>query len=331
MIKLKTYHYTDNQVFGCEAFSILIPEGWSFSGGLVWRWHPTMPGAFNFSVRSSSGTEELRILPSMPYCWNSNPMSMFTFPEGSNYMGNEVRRPVSGYLQYIKDYILRGYGAGARIAKADNSPGLADSLRAENQGGFGTSVHVDAGTARLEYQRDGIEYEEDISCGVVFVNMMYGFMTWTADKVVTTRAPRGKLDDNTRLFMTMLKSLKLDLNWYNLYCQYVQSLVQYGVQDIYNAGLISRIVSNTYNSISDMVRSSYERQQAAYSRVYAGISESIRGVNSYYDPYKGYGVELPGGYRYAYGNSLGEYIFTDNPNFNPNIGSNINWSPLNRT
>lgn len=41
-------------------------------------------------------------------------------------------------------------------------------------------------------------------------------------------------------------------------------------------------------------------------------------------------VEIPNEFRYVYANSLGEYIVTDNPNFNPNVGSNINWTILNK-
>jgi hypothetical protein len=61
------------------------------------------------------------------------------------------------------------------------------------------------------------------------------------------------------------------------------------------------------------------------------ISESIRRVNSYYDPYKGYAVEIPNQYKYVYANPLGEYIVTHNPNYNPNVGSNLNWTILNKS
>jgi len=41
-------------------------------------------------------------------------------------------------------------------------------------------------------------------------------------------------------------------------------------------------------------------------------------------------MELPGGYRQAWTNSLGEYILSDDPNYNPNIGSNVNWTEMPR-
>jgi hypothetical protein len=39
-------------------------------------------------------------------------------------------------------------------------------------------------------------------------------------------------------------------------------------------------------------------------------------------------VELPSGYNHAWSNNNGEYIVSDNPNFNPNVGSNLDWQPL---
>jgi hypothetical protein len=73
----------DNQVFGCEAFSMLVPEGWTVAGGIQWRQQATMPGAVNLSVRSPDGLHELSLLPSMPYFWNRNSISFFPPAEGS--------------------------------------------------------------------------------------------------------------------------------------------------------------------------------------------------------------------------------------------------------
>ncbi len=41
-------------------------------------------------------------------------------------------------------------------------------------------------------------------------------------------------------------------------------------------------------------------------------------------------MELPGGYRYAWAALLGEYILTDAPHFNPNIGSTQMWERMER-
>jgi hypothetical protein len=150
-----------------------------------------------------------------------------------------------------------------------------------------------------------------------------------ADKMFVTSFPKGQREKTSPIFGTMIKSFKIDLKWYNMLNQYVQAATNNVMNSIYQAGVRSRIISNMSNQISDMTRHSYERQQAAYDRIYRGFSESTRGVNSYYDPYKGYDVEFPVDYRYVYANPLGEYYVTNNPNDNPNYGSNLNWTILN--
>lgn len=330
MIKFKTYRCIDTEVFGTEAFTMLIPEDWIPSGGIIWRQHPTMPGAVQFSVKSPDGLDELSILPSQPYFWSGGFMNFFTFPEGSYYLGNEVRRPVSSHLQYIEQYILSRRRYNTTIISDSRNPEMENALRMENQGGFGVNVKIDAGVTKLEYRTRDYIFEENMSCGIVTVNMMNGTTSWIADKIISKRALKGKLMDREKIFSVMLQSFKFNLNWFNLYYQYVQALTQNTMQSINNAMIISRIITNTNNQISDMIMQSYQSQQASYDRIFRGISEGIRGVNSYYDPYKGYSVEIPNNYRYVYANPLGEYIMTDNPNENPNINSNLNWTLLNQ-
>lgn len=331
MIKFKTFSYVDNAVFKCEAFTMLIPENWSVSGGIIWRQHATMPGAISLSIRSSDELYELNLHPSMPYYWNNNPLSLFGPKEGSYYMGNEVRRPASNFLQYLEQYVLPKSGFRSKIIGEKQFPELENALRAENPGVFGCNVSINGGIAKLEYAHKGYLFEGDITCGIVINKMMYGQTSWIADKIISTRAPKGHFTEASKIFAIMLNSFKFNLRWFNLYNQFVQSLTQYVMQDIYNAGVISRIISTTFANVSDTVKRSYENQQVSNARIFRGISESIRGVNSYYDPFKGHSVEIPNNFCYVYANPLGEYIVTDNPSYNPNIGSNLNWTILNRS
>ena len=91
---------------------------------------------------------------------------------------------------------------------------------------------------------------------------------------------------------------------------------------------ISRIISQTHNEISDMIRQSYETRQAAEDRISKNFSQYIRGVDEYHNPIENRPVELPSGYRQAWANAQGEYIVSDDVNFNPNLGSTVNWEKL---
>jgi hypothetical protein len=72
----------------------------------------------------------------------------------------------------------------------------------------------------------------------------------------------------------------------------------------------------------------YQNRQATYDRISENFSQTIRGVDSYYDPIEQRPIELPSGYNNAWTNSLGEYILSDDSSFNPNVGLNLNWQRM---
>jgi hypothetical protein len=100
------------------------------------------------------------------------------------------------------------------------------------------------------------------------------------------------------------------------------------IKQIQHIGQISRIISQTHNEISDMIIQSYNKRQAVNDRIAENFSQYIRGVDEYYNPMERRPVELPSGYQNAWTNRLGEYILSDDPNFNPNIGSTREWQKM---
>lgn len=108
----------------------------------------------------------------------------------------------------------------------------------------------------------------------------------------------------------------------------LEYLIRRQIQQIRSVGELSRIISQTHNEISDMMMQSYNERQGVYDRVAENFSQHIRGVDEYYDPVEEKPVELPAGYGHAWVNGLGEYVVSDDPNYNPNIGSNMHWQEM---
>ncbi len=72
----------------------------------------------------------------------------------------------------------------------------------------------------------------------------------------------------------------------------------------------------------------WERRQEAQDRVVQAQSDNIRGVQRFHDPHADKDVELPAGYGRAFANNLGEYVVTDSPSYDPNVGSNLHWEEM---
>jgi len=337
-VKFKTVQYIDKDGIGIEAFRILIPSDWKFEGGIYWTNldNPAMPAVSAIKVSNPDGSEELETFPNQMFFWTDNPMTMSMFPAGSRYFGAEVRQPTDslGYIENILIQRARGDVSGLRIMEKQKLPELAKQLVAgQQQPGIKTSV--DSGKVRIEYQKNGKIYEETIFAVIEYLSFpiqsMYGTTTntnWIGDYLFSFKAEKGKLDASTKVLQTMVNSFQVNPQWFNKYNQLVQYLIQNQIRRIQAIGQISRIISQTSNEISDMMMQSYNDRQATYDRISDNFSQMIRGVDSYYNPIEQKSVELPSGYGNAWTNSLVEYILSDDPNYNPNIGSNLNWQEM---
>ena len=164
--------------------------------------------------------------------------------------------------------------------------------------------------------------EEDLYCVLNSMALPGGNMTiQIADKLYALRAPKGQLDDATKLFQTMIHSTQINLQWFNKYAQLVQALTQAQMNRIRAAGELSRYISRTSSEISDMMRQSYEQRQASQDRINKNWSQYMRGVDEYHDPVAGRPVELPSGYNNAWVNGQRRIHCHGKPQLQPERGT----------
>jgi hypothetical protein len=100
--------------------------------------------------------------------------------------------------------------------------------------------------------------------------------------------------------------------------EYVLGLsLQNGLDAIRAAGTASQIVAQTNAEIFDSIASGYQERQVVNDRIFDAVSQTIRGVETYADPWDGGTLELPNGYDYVYGSAEGSVILTNEPAFDP--------------
>ena len=341
-VHLKTFTYTDTQGIGIETFRMLIPSGWEFSGGLQWRMNnPGMPAVLAFQVRNPSGYEAFEVFPALSFFWTNDPMSQMLKPRGSLYFGNEVQPPPSGALQALCEMVVpryRGHLAALELVHQQTLPDLPNQLRVLNPNAPSGMTYAEGAKVRLRYRVEEQSIDEELF-GVVqvmrmTVPMLMGMMEnifWSLDYLFSFRALSERLDEMADLFRTMIYSFRINPQWFGRYTQLTQFLIQNQIQQIHQVGQLSRYLSQTQNQISDMIMDSYYQRQQTMDRLADNFSQYLRGVDAYQNPFEDRSVELPSGYQNAWANALGEYILTDDPNFNPNQHSNLNWEPLTRT
>ena len=322
-------------MIGGEVETFLCPADWQVEGGIIWRENPTRPVTSHLRVFNPGGLEQLESFPTLMFSYGAGLGPSTSFPIGSNYMGTEVRPPARNAIQYIKEILFPRYraGVGAELIGEQELPQWAQAAAAQTEQSPGTQIVFSAGRVRIAYTYAGQAVEEDLYCIVQTMSFgAAGRMSYTqnGERAHGMRAARGQLDQKTPIMQTIVTSVQVNLQWFNKYTQVWQALYRMQMQRIKTAGRMSQIISQTHNEISDTMHQSWQRRQASEDRIHKQWTQSMRGVEEYHNPIEGRPVELPGGYREAWINGNGEYILSDNPNFNPNVQAGGDWRKLQR-
>lgn len=106
----------------------------------------------------------------------------------------------------------------------------------------------------------------------------------------------------------------------------IQVLSDKVYQQIYQAGQISKVISQTNDQMIANIDASYQQSQKAYDRVNNNFSDYIRGVDRYGDGETQ--IQLPSDYNSAWVNGKGEYILTNTTGYDPSADYGGNWKPL---
>jgi hypothetical protein len=328
-LRLRRLSVTDPMMGGEEAFSMLVPADWRVEGGIVWRPELATLAYAAMRISNPQGPEMLEVFPNIPFTWNER--GYMGFPPGSLYLGMYVQQPIWDAQQYVQSVTLPQFrqGVNARIVDRQELPDVARLTAAAVQEP-GAQKRVVAERVRIEYAEGGRQIEEDIYCVLVFTQVptMPGLTMWGTDRIFSFRAEKGKLDEQAPLLHAMVFSVRINPSWFNKYLQVQQMWIQNQMQAIRSAGELSRYLSRTSAEISDMNMRAWEERQASQDRLSREFSEYIRGVETYVDPLAGHDVQLPSAYAEAWVSSNGEYILSNNPNFNPNVGSNQSWERM---
>jgi len=330
------YRYVDPMT-GLEAFRLLIPKGWNVEGAITWSANPALPAQSRFRFYGPGGGEEFNLFPTQSYFWTNNPLFLGTNPPGSLRFGTLVAEPVDLHTALTRIVIpgVRKNVTGLTVIHEQPVPELAALARGGPVPGLRASA--EAGKIRIGYQADGKPMEEEIYAAVShFVIDQPGSMLarphfidyWYVDYVFSFKAERKKLDARARMFQTMIYSLKVNPRWFAKVVNVKEALAQQAIKGIKAVGRIGETVARAGSEMRDEQMRDWERRQQVQEKVVQNFSDHIRGVERFYDPHAEKEVELPAGYGMAWANNLGEYVVTDSPSFNPNVGSNLHWEPM---
>jgi hypothetical protein len=325
-----TYKYIDPTT-QMEAFRLLIPKGWQATGAITWSANPALPAQSHFRIFNPNGHEQFEIFPTQSYFWTNNRMFLTTNPPGTYRFGTLVAQPVNLSAAFSNTILpaFRSKTQDLKIIESKPVPELAKL--AQGPPVAGVTASAEGGKIKVEYLQNGRQMEEEIYATVSqFVIPLpdYFINYWYMDYVFAFKTAKGELDSQSRLFQTMAFSLQINPQWFAKVVNTKEQITQMMIQGIQAVGRMGSIIAQAGSELRADQQSAWEQRQKTKDRLVNNFCDNIRGVQRYYDPFEEKQVELPNNYGYAWANNSGEYVVTDSPSYNPNVGSNLHWEQI---
>ena len=325
-----------------EAFSVLIPKGWTYSGDILW----TSPGSTcagtnsYFKATSADGKYSFEMLPSTLWNFVSDPQ-MAQFQQNNNTRYCTYGEPLDA-AHYMKQVFIPTELGNAQILEIKtNESGAREMLQKaekykqemDNYGYGQSNFYPSAVHAKLKWS-DGTEGLT--LCGVM---IMEGIVpnpydgsyskTYTSSAIerIVFKYPAGEGDKAANMLSVIMSSLRTNLPWKNsvdnfwLHVRQKKHTDHVGrirMMDELTRQIGETTIRNGQKNLDNMDANmrSWEATQSSQDRMHTNFIKSIREVETYRDETGK--VELSSGYNHSWSRSDGSsFIMSDNPNFDP--------------
>jgi hypothetical protein len=346
-VRLRIVEIADEQGFErpVVALRFLAPTDWRIEGGVRWNLPLQCQAELaTVHVRASAPDGDLafEILPARVWRWWDDPAEV-EYWRMSAGPGNQCAiAPPMGAADFLAQSLPGTFRPPFQVIGVEPLPDMAAALAAEAEqlAALNTPFQTDAARLRVRYD-DGAS-EEWLTAGVLQMAMqamssgagMQGRMAMTtqyissASRVFGLRAPAGRLDQQERLFATMVASVQVNPVWDAALNRLALNLAQIQIE---SAAERSRIWSEAAAEVSRVRIAAWESQQASQDDIAQAWSQTMRGVETFAEPGETAMVELQSGFDNAWSNGVGEYVLSDRPSFNPNtVFTNQNWTRMER-
>jgi len=336
----------DPQGLGLEVFRMLVPKDWDFKGGITWNFSKNPPEPFTvFTVASPDGGSVIQQFPHMNMFWSQDQASQSSFSQ----MGSTIMQPMTplDFLQRVFIPQARQGVTDIKVVETQPLPGLAkraldiNNLTLNIFGQispftFPFETRADAGRVKVEYTQNGRHVIEDFTATINYFitnqpslsGMYFQNVSWTPS-VSSFRAPADEMPAKIRLFQISLYSRFDNPVWNVSYTRLCAIVTREQLRQQQAIFARYQQIHKTLEETNDIIWQTYQNKSAAEDRMFDGYIQSLRGVETYVDPVNNRNVDLPTGYDNAWTNGT-DYIFSDSPNFNPNLHSSQNWQQMTR-
>jgi hypothetical protein len=326
----------DTQVTGMDAYTMLLPTGWQYTGRILWDQSRTA-APWDLLVHATNADQTLAFTyaPSLMMVWSSLYQKNYQ-QMGGESQGCPIVKPVDGPVAGIKKVIipmyLKAIGKNYHVVSSKELPKAAAAYAPTyNKPGQPQGI-VKAGKVRIEYVRDGKSYEQEIFC-VYLRGKGPGVEIWGLDHIMSYRAVKGSLDAAMPEFTFMSLSLQPTPKFFEAGKQITDKLIAgfYQQAEAQRVQMMQQIAQQeqAQQKVAPTNMVDWEARQKAADATFENYeSGAVRGVNDYVDPNDSNSIiQVDDSYSRAFANS-NSVIATHNSNYTP--PSNLGYTELQR-
>jgi hypothetical protein len=347
-------HQMIDQQHGVPVAAFEHPNGWQAQSYVEWNFQnhslPVRMFARTFDPQSRALIE---FYPVEGFYWIDPNMGFQQI--GQETGGMYLFQPMPAGDALVRWVIpkYRGQAMNVRIIGVSPLPQLEQMLNLPHNAQANPQGQPlrDGAYARIEYMENGTPIEEEFyglraayqgipTYGAAGTLVQYN---WGFERLYSFRAEKGRLEEMRNTFWSVVRSTRVNPAWEQLYAQVLQQMqqqfnqhIQAGYENIAAASRLSQQISANNQAWldnqqhqreasyhSDQMRRQQE-QQSGYTTNDA-FGDYIMGRETYHDPNNQYGTQH-GYHNYVWTDSQGNYQYSDDANFNPNINSSANWT-----
>lgn len=299
-----------------NAFTFLLPKGWSISGGIT-RVDPNAAGGSGnaieaklyMKVSAPDNKAEIGWLPDTRFFdmrrYPGN-LAAPMFPDGSNYNGMTVMGILSpaDFIRSVAIPFTHPHARNVQFTQVQQLPALAQEF--SNASAImlqGYQFNYLAAIVSLEYTENNIQFLEKMVCIIEDYGQL-GAGIWGNKETWYVRAEKSVFEANVPLFATIGNSVKLNPEWLS--------------REIRSQQTNSNIAVQTQRDINRIDSEIAEHRSRTNSEINEQMYLNLTGQEDYSNPFTGETERGTNEWSYRWENEQGDVIYSDNLNYHPN-------------
>jgi hypothetical protein len=334
--RLRMVEVLDEQGFGepVVALRFLVPVDWRVEGGVTWNVPRQCTGelvAVHVRATAADGLHGFEIFPGQVWHWSDDPADIELWRMDASPGNRCTVAPPMGAADFLIESLPGVFRPPFEVQSVEALPAVAEALAAGSarMQAMQMPFQADAARVRVRYDAKAGSIEEWLTAGVFEVAMetissgatMQGRMEMTTQHISSAsaifgfRAPGGEIEEQERLFATMVASVQVNPVWEAALGQVALNLEQIRLP---GSNGRSRVWSEAMAEVASTQAEAWRNDQESQSRLAEAWSQAIRGIGTHVDPADGEAALLSSGFEAAWSNGAGDYVLSDQPDFDPN-------------